>query len=31
VGDYAKLYREFRGKEPSIEWMLKRRGIVAGK
>ena len=31
VGDYAKLYREFRGKELSIEWMLKRRGIVATK
>jgi peptidyl-dipeptidase Dcp len=31
VGDYAKLYREFRGKDPSIEWMLKRRGIVGGK
>jgi peptidyl-dipeptidase Dcp len=28
VGDYAKLYRDFRGKDPSIEWMLKRRGIV---
>ncbi len=28
VGDYAKLYREFRGKDPSIEYMLKRRGIV---
>jgi peptidyl-dipeptidase Dcp len=27
VGDYAKLYREFRGKDPSIEPMLKRRGI----
>ncbi len=31
VGDYAKLYREFRGKDPSIEWMLKRRGIVTAK
>ena len=31
VGDYAKLYREFRGKDPSIEWMLKRRGIVTVK
>ncbi len=30
VSDYAKLYREFRGKDPSIEWMLKRRGIEAG-
>jgi peptidyl-dipeptidase Dcp len=29
VGDYAKLYREFRGKDPSIEPMLKRRGIAA--
>jgi len=29
VGDYAKLYREFRGKDPSIEPMLKRRGISA--
>lgn len=28
VGDYAKLYRDFRGKDPSIEPMLKRRGIV---
>ncbi len=28
VSDYATLYREFRGKDPSIEWMLKRRGIV---
>ena len=28
VGDYAQLYREFRGKDPSIEWMLKRRGIA---
>lgn len=27
VGDYAKLYRDFRGKDPSIEPMLKRRGI----
>jgi peptidyl-dipeptidase Dcp len=27
VGNYAALYREFRGKDPSIEWMLKRRGI----
>lgn len=31
VGDYAKLYRDFRGKDPSIEWMLKRRGIVPTK
>ncbi len=31
VGDYATLYREFRGKDPSIEWMLKRRGIVGAK
>ena len=31
VGDFAKLYREFRGKDPSIEWMLKRRGIVTAK
>ena len=30
VSDYAQLYREFRGKDPSIEWMLKRRGIVMG-
>ncbi len=29
VSDYAALYRQFRGKDPSIEWMLKRRGIVA--
>nr|HPK72604.1 M3 family metallopeptidase [Vicinamibacterales bacterium] len=27
AGDYAKLYREFRGQDPSIEPMLKRRGI----
>ena len=27
VGDYAKLYREFRGQDPSIEPMLRRRGI----
>jgi peptidyl-dipeptidase Dcp len=27
AGDYAKMYREFRGKDPSIEPMLKRRGI----
>ena len=30
VSDYAKLYREFRGKDPSIEPMLKRRGVVIG-
>ena len=30
VGDYAALYREFRGKDPSIEFMLKRRGITPG-
>jgi peptidyl-dipeptidase Dcp len=29
AGDYAKLYREFRGQDPSIEPMLKRRGISA--
>ncbi len=29
VGDYAKLYREFRGKDPSIEYMLRHRGITA--
>jgi peptidyl-dipeptidase Dcp len=28
VSDYAQLYREFRGKDPSIEPMLRRRGIV---
>ena len=28
AGDFAKLYREFRGKDPSIEPMLKRRGIL---
>ena len=28
TGDYAKMYRDFRGKDPSIEPMLKRRGIV---
>ncbi len=27
AGDYAKLYREFRGQDPSIEPMLNRRGI----
>jgi peptidyl-dipeptidase Dcp len=27
VGDYAKLYREFRGQDPNIEPMLVRRGI----
>jgi peptidyl-dipeptidase Dcp len=31
VGDYAALYRAFRGKDPSIEWMLKRRGIETTK
>ena len=31
VSDFGKLYRDFRGKEPSIEPMLKRRGIGAGK
>ena len=31
VSDYAQLYRDFRGKDPSIEWMLKRRGIVGAK
>ncbi len=31
VGDYAKLYRDFRGKDPSIEWMLKSRGIGSTK
>lgn len=31
VSDYAQLYREFRGKDPSIEPMLTRRGIVAGR
>ena len=28
VTDYAKLYRDFRGKDPSIAPMLKRRGIA---
>ena len=28
AGDYAKMYREFRGQDPSIEPMLKRRGIT---
>ena len=28
AGDYAKLYREFRGQDPSIEPMLRRRGIA---
>jgi peptidyl-dipeptidase Dcp len=28
VGDYAALYREFRGQDPSIEPMLKKRGIT---
>ncbi|MFB3854920.1 MAG: M3 family metallopeptidase [Vicinamibacterales bacterium] len=27
VSDYAKLYRDFRGKEPTIEPMLVRRGL----
>jgi peptidyl-dipeptidase Dcp len=27
TGDYAVMYREFRGKDPSIEPMLQRRGI----
>jgi peptidyl-dipeptidase Dcp len=29
VGDYERLYREFRGKDPDIVPMLKRRGIAA--
>lgn len=29
AGDYAALYREFRGQDPAIEPMLKRRGISA--
>jgi len=28
AGDYARMYREFRGQDPSIEPMLKRRGIA---
>ena len=28
AGDYAKMYRDFRGQDPSIEPMLKRRGIA---
>jgi peptidyl-dipeptidase Dcp len=27
TGDYATMYREFRGKEPTIEPMLRKRGI----
>jgi len=27
AGDYAKMYREFRGQDPSIDPMLERRGI----
>jgi peptidyl-dipeptidase Dcp len=27
AGDYAKMYRDFRGQDPNIEPMLKRRGI----
>jgi peptidyl-dipeptidase Dcp len=27
TGDYATMYREFRGQDPSIEPMLRRRGI----
>jgi len=27
TGDYTTMYRDFRGQEPSIEPMLKRRGI----
>jgi peptidyl-dipeptidase Dcp len=30
VADYATLYREFRGRDPDISHMLKRRGISAG-
>jgi peptidyl-dipeptidase Dcp len=30
VADYAMLYREFRGQDPDIAHMLKRRGIAAG-
>jgi peptidyl-dipeptidase Dcp len=29
AGDYAALYREFAGRDPRIEPMLKRRGIAA--
>jgi peptidyl-dipeptidase Dcp len=28
AGDYARMYRDFRGQDPSIEPMLKRRGIA---
>jgi peptidyl-dipeptidase Dcp len=28
AGDYARMYRDFRGQDPSLEPMLKRRGIV---
>jgi peptidyl-dipeptidase Dcp len=31
VGDYATLYRDFRGKDPSIAFMLKKRGITPGQ
>ena len=31
AGDYAKLYRDFRGQDPSIEPMLRRRGITPPK
>ena len=27
AGDYAKMYRDFRGKDPAIEPMLRHRGI----
>jgi peptidyl-dipeptidase Dcp len=29
AGDFEQLYREFRGQDPSIEPMLRRRGITA--
>jgi peptidyl-dipeptidase Dcp len=28
AGDYARMYRDFRGQDPSIEPMLRRRGIA---
>jgi peptidyl-dipeptidase Dcp len=30
VGDYAALYRDFRGNDPDIRHLLKRRAIAAG-
>jgi peptidyl-dipeptidase Dcp len=29
AGEYAKMHRDFRGQDPSIDPMLRRRGIEA--